>query len=561
MNDVVSGYHGVVNVLLLKRWLREEGPALIGCRISSASQYDERSMLLQFACEDGPRYLLASVLEEFPALFMVDDPEGLSEHSAEESNFVKAVNFHLAGYQLDSISQAGFDRSVVFHFSSRDIYGRETVKLLRIELVSRASNAFIISDRDMVISIFKRVRHHQNRVRRIITGKPLPAPPELGKYIAAESSPDDLAGELADLAGRDGVEDPDSIKSFFTHRVACCDMRLWREVENLLPVEYDLNTLHDFIVALQRGDLTARLFDLKAKGDANTVTRGLWETARRKRGMKSRQPDQARRKVANRLDQLLQQRRQAERADEVEQLALEMLRRSGEVDGDEAAGAYLRGWRETHPDFAAQVSLDRSAYDNAQELVHYAQRLRRGRDKLNELIKRTEAELVKAEQARKSGPRRPKPERKVDPVRQQQRRLERDGVKYHRFRSSDGFHILCGINDRSNDGLIRVFGSGRHLWLHVRDYPGSHVIILNAGQQVPPRTLEEAALVAAHHSQGRKETDLEVSYLPMKQLRRPRGGKPGQVLKMSEKVITVRPAEFEALKQRLSYDGGDRPSS
>ena len=44
---------------------------------------------------------------------------------------------------------------------------------------------------------------------------------------------------------------------------------------------------------------------------------------------------------------------------------------------------------------------------------------------------------------------------------------------------------------------------------------------------------------------------MEVSYLPIKHLRRPKGGKPGQVLKTSEKVINVRPAEYEVLKLGL----------
>jgi len=518
-------------------------------------QYDERTIILQLGCEDGRRYLVLSVLEEYPALFLVDDPSELTEHVTPESNFAKALNFHLAGYQLDSISQSGFDRSVVFTFSSSDVYGQVTVKHLRHELVGRASNAFLVSDRNMVVSIFKRVRRNQNQVRHIITGKQLPPPPELGKYIAVDSTPDGLADELADLAGRDGVEDPNSISSFFIRRVACCDMRLWPEVEKLLPVEYDLDTLHGFISQLQRGDLTSQLFSLKGKADSNQLSWNLWAQARLKRGMRPKKPDVHRERISARLDQLLAQRALADRADEVEQLALEMLRDAAKVDGAGTAGAYLSEWQEAHPDFAGQVSRDRSVYDNAQEIVHYAQRLRRGRDKIDQLIKQTEAELVKAEQGKKRAPQGKRKAKPVDPLKGQKRRLERDGIKYLRFKSSDGMHILCGVSDKSNEGLLRTFGSGRHIWLHVRDYPGSHVIILNAGQQVSPQTLEEAAVIAAHHSQGRKETDLEVSYLPMKQLRRPKGGKPGQVLKMSEKVISVRPQRFEALKKQLHFDG------
>jgi predicted ribosome quality control (RQC) complex YloA/Tae2 family protein len=87
----------------------------------------------------------------------------------------------------------------------------------------------------------------------------------------------------------------------------------------------------------------------------------------------------------------------------------------------------------------------------------------------------------------------------------------------------------------------------------VRDYPGSHVFLLSNGLDVAQRTLEEAAVIAGYYSQGRGEIDLDVSYTPVKQLRRPKGGKPGQVLKRSEKVIRINPMRFEELRETLRF--------
>jgi len=543
-----------MNVLLLKAWLAAEGPGLIGARLRTVRQHDERSILLDLAGEQGESTLFLSVLEEYPALAVITDEAELPTGQAPDSSFAKALNFHLAGYQLDAIAQEGFDRSVVFTFSTRDLYGQETVKRLRHELVGRASNAFLISERDMVTSIMKRVRQHQNRVRHIITGKPLPPPPPLGKFIAAGANVDNLADELAALAERDGVERTDSLERFFARRVAACDVKLWPEVEPLVPVEYDLAALLEFIAQLQRGELTAQLFALKAKGDANRLTLRLWEEARRKRGLKQRPADLARERTAIRLDQLLVQRALSERADEVEQLALEMLRHAAELDAGDKGGAYLSNWCEQHVDWADTVSLDKSVYDNAQELVHYAQRLRRGSGKISQLIATAQEELTRIDRGVKPGkPAQKKRAQSQDPLRAHQLRLKRAGVKYLRFVSTDGLHIVCGLNDKSKDGLLRMFGNGNNMWLHARDFAGSHVIVLNAGQDVPRNTLEEAALVAAYHSQGRSEGELEVSYLPVKHLRRPKGAKPGQVLKTSEKVIRVRPAQFESIKGKLHH--------
>jgi predicted ribosome quality control (RQC) complex YloA/Tae2 family protein len=541
-----------MNVLLLKAWLAEEGPALIGARLSVVRQHDKRSLLLDLAGESGAFTLLLSVLEEFPTLAVVHGDEQLEESAEPESNFAKALNFHLSGYRLASIEQAGFDRSVLFTFRQRDSYGEERLKVLRHELVGRSSNAFLISERGMVVSTFKRVRREQNRVRQVITGKALPDPPPLNKFIAASADADELAGELAELAGREGLSAEGTLEGFFTHRVAGCDVKLWPALEPLLPVEYDLDTLLEFISRLQRGELTAQLFELAERGDANRLALASWRRARRKRGLKPSPTDVERDRAAVRLDQLREQQRLAERADEVEQLALEILKQSERIDQAGEAGEYIARWMKAHPAWAEQVSPAASVYDNAQELVHYAQRLRRGQDKLDSLVKAAEAELTRIE---RGTPSKPKRKARRDPLAASNQRLERGGAKFLRFISSDGFTIVCGVNDKSNDALLREFGSGRHLWLHARDYAGSHVIVLSAGAQVPPQTLEEAALVAAWHSQGRKESELEVSYLPLKHVRRVKGGKPGQVLKTSEKVISVRPARFEAIRDRLHYSG------
>ncbi|MBN2082542.1 DUF814 domain-containing protein [bacterium] len=535
-----------MNVLLLKAWLADEGPALIGARLKAARQYDPRSVALELAGEAGPVTLLISVLEEYPILAVLRGADGPPAPDEPESNFTKALNFHLAGHRLDTIEQSGFDRSVVFTFTQRDMYGQESLKRLRHELVGRASNAYLISDRQMVISIFKRVRREQNRVRRIITGKPLPDPPPLGKFIAAGTTVDALADELADLAGREGVEAEDSLAHFFARRVAGCDVKLWDKVEPLLPVSYDLESLWEFTHRLQRGDLTAELFGLTQRGDANRLALETWRKALKRRGLKPARTNVERERIAARIDLLREQLRQAGRADAVEQAALAMLREAGEIDDCGTSAAYIQAWQQAHPDWAEQVAPEKSAYDNAQELVHYAQRLRRGREKLNQLIAKAEAELEEIERRRPADHKKP-----ADPLKTERKRLDRAGVKYQRFVSSDGLQILCGASDKSNDELLRIFGNGRHLWLHARDFPGSHVIILNAGQDVPPRTLEEAALIAGWHSRGQNEAELDVSYLPMKYLRRPKDGKPGQVLKMQEKVLNVRPQQFTAIRERL----------
>ncbi len=543
-----GGYHGAVNILLIKRWLREEGPRLIGARLRRARQLDPRSLVLELDSDYGEQLLLLSMLEEFPVIGRIDSPE-LAGERVDDGNFVKALNFHLQGYRIVSIAQDGYDRSIRFTLKSKDVYGEESTKELRQELAGRSANAFLISERGMLVSIFKKLRYDPQRSRNISTGQPLPDPPPLGKFVASDDGLGGLADELAQIAESEGVGGQRAIERLFTHRVACADNRTWLEIEKLLPVDHSLESLLGFITELQRGELTGRLFGLAEPGDANSVALELWQRARGKRGLSKPRASQKQEQAQRLLDNLREQYTQSLRADEFELIALELLRVSGELEDPVQAAAHLQEWQDDHPELAGQITIGKSVYDNAQELVHWCQRLRRAQARLQERIGRAEAELAEALQQPAKRPAAKKAVKST--LESSSGKLEKHGIKYLRYLSSDGLDILCGLSDTSNDGLIRIYGNARHMWFHVRDWPGSHVIVLSNGRELPWTTLEEAAIIAGWHSKGRHELELDISYLPMSQLSRPKNARPGQVLKKTESVVSIRPDRYLGMREQL----------
>ena len=96
--------------------------------------------------------------------------------------------------------------------------------------------------------------------------------------------------------------------------------------------------------------------------------------------------------------------------------------------------------------------------------------------------------------------------------------------------SSDGFHIYVGKNNFQNDELTFKFASGNDWWFHAKGIPGSHVIVKSDGQELPDRTFEEAASLAAYYSGGRDSDKVEIDYLEKKHVKKPSGGKPGFVV-------------------------------
>jgi predicted ribosome quality control (RQC) complex YloA/Tae2 family protein len=112
------------------------------------------------------------------------------------------------------------------------------------------------------------------------------------------------------------------------------------------------------------------------------------------------------------------------------------------------------------------------------------------------------------------------------------------------YLSSDGFEILVGRTARDNDNLTFKVAKPNDLWLHTGDYSGSHVVVRNATRkEVPHRTLIEAAQLAAHFSQARKDPKVDVHYTQRKFVSKPKGGAPGLVRMMRFKNITVAPKE------------------
>jgi len=107
--------------------------------------------------------------------------------------------------------------------------------------------------------------------------------------------------------------------------------------------------------------------------------------------------------------------------------------------------------------------------------------------------------------------------------------------------SSDGFEIFIGRNNKQNDRLTMKTARHEDIWLHVKDFPGSHVIIRTEGRQVPDSTLEEAAGYAAWFSKARSAPKVEVDYTPVRNVKKPSGAKPGMVIYVNYKTIVATP--------------------
>ncbi|WP_227767018.1 Rqc2 family fibronectin-binding protein [Zhaonella formicivorans] len=111
------------------------------------------------------------------------------------------------------------------------------------------------------------------------------------------------------------------------------------------------------------------------------------------------------------------------------------------------------------------------------------------------------------------------------------------------FRASSGLPILVGKNNRQNDWLTMKLAKDHDIWLHVKDLPGSHVVIQTGGKNVPDSALLEAATLAAYFSKGQYSGQVPVDWTLKKYVRKPNGAKPGMVIYDHQQTIYVTPEE------------------
>jgi hypothetical protein len=137
-------------------------------------------------------------------------------------------------------------------------------------------------------------------------------------------------------------------------------------------------------------------------------------------------------------------------------------------------------------------------------------------------------------------------------------------LPYLTYRSSDALEIRVGRSAAENDVLSceKAFRDDQDWWFHVAGYSGSHVVIRSHCDDLPskyPRTLREAAYLAALNSKAPRGQRTAVTCTRCKHVSKARGDPPGMVrLERTNAMAVHVPSqdklpEFQALLATKSY--------
>jgi predicted ribosome quality control (RQC) complex YloA/Tae2 family protein len=119
-----------------------------------------------------------------------------------------------------------------------------------------------------------------------------------------------------------------------------------------------------------------------------------------------------------------------------------------------------------------------------------------------------------------------------------------------RYRTESGLEVWVGRSDAANDFLSTRLARGRDLFFHLDGAPGSHVILCTEGRDDPPsEAVLDACELAVHFSKQKNATRADVHVVPIRNVRKPKGAKPGLVTVYGGKSIHLRrsPARLERI--------------
>ena len=111
----------------------------------------------------------------------------------------------------------------------------------------------------------------------------------------------------------------------------------------------------------------------------------------------------------------------------------------------------------------------------------------------------------------------------------QQKKRKTTSKPFH-YISSDGFDIYVGKNNYQNDELTFKFAKNDDWWFHAKQMAGSHVILKSEGKEIPDKTFEEAAALAAYYSKRSKSGKSRSRLCIKKKSKKPAAAKPGFVV-------------------------------
>ena len=134
-----------------------------------------------------------------------------------------------------------------------------------------------------------------------------------------------------------------------------------------------------------------------------------------------------------------------------------------------------------------------------------------------------------------------------------EKQKKKDKFKIETYLTKDNIVIYVGKNNLQNDYLTFKLAARNDTWFHVKDMPGSHVVVHS--ENLDEYTIRLASKMAAYFSKGKLSSSVPVNYTQIRTLKKPHSNKPGTVILDRYSTIYIDPDDtfFDEITSMNSY--------
>lgn len=570
---------------------------LTGGRICKIAQPEEDELLLTIRQPAGQRKLLLSASASLPLIYLTETGK---QSPLTAPNFCMLLRKHLQNGRITDITQPGLERIVRIQIEHLDEMGDLRRKALIVEIMGKHSNIIFCGDDDVIIDSIKRVSAAVSSLREVLPGKPYfvvqtqdkldplsTDPSVFQQALAARPQPlfkalynsfsgisPILAQELCYEAGLDADLPTAALDGNAWQSLSSAFFRMTDNIReghftpNIAysggkPVEFCAIPLTLYGTASDTGSSSSPetsapeagcsphivLYDsMSALLEDYYAERSAVTRIRQKSADLRHIVQMALERNIKKYDLQLQQIKDTEKRDTYRVYG-ELLNTYGYSAAPGARSLEAVNYYTGEP---VTIPLDPtlSATENARRYFDRYGKLKRTYEALSQLTEEVRAEIEHLESVsaaldialREEDLAQIREELMESGYIRRKGNVKKQKITSRPFHylSSDGFDIYVGKNNYQNDELTFKTATGNDWWFHAKKIPGSHVLVrLGNAEELPDRTFEEAARLAAWYSKGRQQEKVEIDYIQKKHVKKPAGAKPGFVVYYTNYSMTI----------------------
>lgn len=570
---------------VMMHYVKEEIKSVaLDARVSQIHQPNRDELVIALRTKNGNKKLLVSSRANSPRICFT---EHSIENPATPPMLCMLLRKRLGGAKLVDVRQIELERIMFLDFIATNELGDKVKLTLCVEIMGKYSNIILIDENDNIVDALKRVDFTMSTQRLVLPNIKYELPPKQDKLCILECSGRDIVEKAINtpaemrlskalLSAMQGVSP--IITRELEYMVGVDSNRELTVIDKLKLIE-KVDKLKEYIVSgeksptmmikpegkpfdisfmdiMQYGEMASK----KRFLDFSTLLDSFYYERDKAERMKVKGQDLLRlcsniqdklcRKIAvqeKELKDSLNRDKLRKKGDLLQANMYKMVRGQSFID--------VEDYYDNNKIVRIKLNPTLNPSQNVQKYYKDYRRAKTREEMLTVQIAKAKAELQYISAVQESLGR-AESERELTEIRQE---LVDEGYLKNRnpkgrnktlkllppkeYTSSDGFTIYVGRNNKQNDKLTLKTARNYDMWLHTKDIPGSHVIIVSDNREITDTAILEAASLAAYNSKAKESDNVPVDYTIVKNVSKPSGAKPGMVIYVNNKTVYVTPKE------------------